>query len=145
LPRFTQNADTTTAVQITDATFDTPHPNPEHIPGLSYWPSLRIVTIPAVPRFEGQMTGRMGDWIVTGANGEHYPCRDEIFRANYSPVTESPDTGKADRAYLIALLREQQAYHWVEFGLACSMGNKALSETHLAMHDKIKAALKGES
>ena len=60
-------------------------------------------------------------------------------------TTTAPDTGKADRAYFIALLREQQAYHLVEHGLARGMGNKDLSETHLAMHDKIKAALRADS
>jgi len=59
--------------------------------------------------------------------------------------TTPPAPQAARLAFFIALLRERQAYHWVEFGLACSMGNKALSETHLAMHDKIKAALGDES
>ena len=84
MPRFTQKPATTTAVQITDATFDTPHPNPEHIPGVTYWPIQRIVMIPTP---EGVMKGNLGDWIITGIKGEHYPCRDDIFRATYSPAT----------------------------------------------------------
>lgn len=27
-----------------------------------------------------------GDWIVTGVDGEHYPCKDYIFRKTYEPV-----------------------------------------------------------
>ena len=27
-----------------------------------------------------------GDWIITGVQGEMYPCKDEIFRLTYEPV-----------------------------------------------------------
>lgn len=29
-----------------------------------------------------------GDWIITGPFGEVYPCKDNIFRATYDPVTK---------------------------------------------------------
>ena len=29
-----------------------------------------------------------GDWIITGVQGEKYPCKDEIFRLTYEPVVE---------------------------------------------------------
>lgn len=32
-----------------------------------------------------------GDWIITGASGEHYPCKDEIFRATYEPAEETAE------------------------------------------------------
>lgn len=28
-----------------------------------------------------------GDWIITGIEGEHYPCKDSIFQKTYEPVT----------------------------------------------------------
>lgn len=27
-----------------------------------------------------------GDWIITGVNGEHYPCKPDIFAATYEKV-----------------------------------------------------------
>ncbi len=27
-----------------------------------------------------------GDWIITGVNGEHYPCKPDIFAKTYEPV-----------------------------------------------------------
>ena len=27
-----------------------------------------------------------GDWVITGVNGEHYPCADDFFRATYEPA-----------------------------------------------------------
>ena len=27
-----------------------------------------------------------GDWIITGVEGERYPCKDGIFKATYEPV-----------------------------------------------------------
>ncbi len=28
----------------------------------------------------------MGDWIITGVNGERYPCKPDIFDATYEPA-----------------------------------------------------------
>lgn len=28
----------------------------------------------------------VGDWIITGVKGEHYPCKPDIFEATYDPV-----------------------------------------------------------
>ncbi|MEM7238776.1 MAG: hypothetical protein AAF501_13275 [Pseudomonadota bacterium] len=28
----------------------------------------------------------LGDWIITGIQGEHYPCKPDIFAASYEPV-----------------------------------------------------------
>ncbi len=30
------------------------------------------------------------DWIITGAQGEHYPCKDAIFRATYEQLDGTP-------------------------------------------------------
>ena len=37
---------------------------------------------------EGVMTARPGDWIITGIQGEKYPCKPEIFHKTYEPVAE---------------------------------------------------------
>jgi len=29
-----------------------------------------------------------GDWIITGVNGERYPCKPDIFEKTYDPVEE---------------------------------------------------------
>ena len=71
------------AVQVTNGTFDAPHPNPEHIPGLTYDPIKRVVVIETL---EGEMTAQVGDWIITGVKGERYPCKPDVFEATYAPV-----------------------------------------------------------
>lgn len=40
----------------------------------------------AVHTLEGGMIAGLGDWIITGVSGEHYPCKDDIFRRTYDPV-----------------------------------------------------------
>lgn len=73
------------AVQITDATFDDPHPNPEHLTGVVYDPVARQVRIQTL---EGEMIGNLGDWIIRGVKGEIYPCKPDIFEATYEAVDE---------------------------------------------------------
>lgn len=41
---------------------------------------------------EGEMRANVGDWIIRGIKGELYPCRDDIFRATYDPVTDGSVT-----------------------------------------------------
>lgn len=44
-----------------------------------------------IQTLEGQMRVNPGDWIITGTKGEHYPCKDDIFRGKYAPVEEGDD------------------------------------------------------
>lgn len=37
---------------------------------------------------EGDMTAQPGDYIITGIEGEQYPCKKEIFEATYTPVED---------------------------------------------------------
>jgi len=71
------------AVQITDSTFDAPHPNHEHLGGVIYSPKERCVYIKTL---EGEMRGDMGDWLITGVQGEIYPCKPDIFEKTYEKV-----------------------------------------------------------
>ena len=41
-----------------------------------------------IKTLEGDMVGRVGDWLITGVNGELYPCKPRIFEATYEPVEE---------------------------------------------------------
>lgn len=42
-----------------------------------------------IQTLEGRMTVEIGDWIITGVKGEHYPCKPDIFEATYEPAEES--------------------------------------------------------
>lgn len=35
---------------------------------------------------EGDMIASLGDWIITGINGEKYPCKPDIFEETYEKV-----------------------------------------------------------
>ena len=39
-----------------------------------------------IQTLEGCMTASPGDWIITGVNGEQYPCKPDIFEKTYEPV-----------------------------------------------------------
>lgn len=39
-----------------------------------------------IETLEGRMRVELGDWIITGVQGEHYPCKPEIFAATYEAV-----------------------------------------------------------
>ena len=44
----------------------------------------RIVVI--IETLEGRMQAGADDWVIRGVKGEHYPCRNDIFRSTYDPV-----------------------------------------------------------
>lgn len=48
--------------------------------------AYRVEEPEEIETLEGRMRANIGDWIITGVAGEHYPCKDEIFRATYEPV-----------------------------------------------------------
>ena len=37
---------------------------------------------------EGDMKVSVGDYIITGVNGEQYPCKPDIFEKTYEKVEE---------------------------------------------------------
>ncbi len=39
-----------------------------------------------VETLEGGHIVSPGDWIITGVQGEHYPCKPDIFEATYEQV-----------------------------------------------------------
>jgi len=36
-----------------------------------------------IKTLEGTMRANIGDWIITGVNGEKYPCKPDIFEKTY--------------------------------------------------------------
>ena len=41
-----------------------------------------------IETLEGVMHASPGDLIITGVNGEKYPCKPDIFEKTYEPVSE---------------------------------------------------------
>ena len=41
-----------------------------------------------IETLEGTMHANSGDWIITGVNGEQYPCKPDIFEKTYEPVSD---------------------------------------------------------
>lgn len=41
-----------------------------------------------IETLEGTMHVSNGDWVITGVNGEKYPCKPDIFEKTYEPVEE---------------------------------------------------------
>ena len=39
-----------------------------------------------ISTLEGEMKVSLGDWVITGIKGEHYPCKPDIFEATYEKV-----------------------------------------------------------
>lgn len=39
-----------------------------------------------IETMEGYHVVTPGDWIITGIQGENYPCKPDIFAATYEPV-----------------------------------------------------------
>lgn len=41
-----------------------------------------------IKTLEGIMQANKGDWIITGVNGEQYPCKPDIFKKTYEEYKE---------------------------------------------------------
>ena len=41
-----------------------------------------------IETLEGVMHASPGDWIITGVNGEQYPCKPDIFEKTYEAVPD---------------------------------------------------------
>ena len=48
-----------------------------------------------IDTLEGKMLANVGDWIIRGVKGEHYPCKPDIFAATYETAT-APQAKKED-------------------------------------------------
>lgn len=45
---------------------------------------------PFIRSLEGKLYISSGDYIITGVNGERYPCKPDIFKKTYEPVPNYP-------------------------------------------------------
>lgn len=91
------------ALQLTEDIFTAEHPNCAHLPGVTYDPLSKQAYIPTL---EGTMTASLGDWIIRGIKGEHYPCKPDIFEKTYEPVTEGDvPHDKTVHGYMLSGLR----------------------------------------
>jgi hypothetical protein len=41
-----------------------------------------------IETLEGDMTAKLGDYIICGIQGEFYPCKPDIFEATYELVSD---------------------------------------------------------
>ena len=41
-----------------------------------------------IATLEGVMHASVGDWIITGIQGEQYPCKPDVFEKTYERVEE---------------------------------------------------------
>lgn len=73
------------SVQITHATFDDPHPNPDHFRNVIYDPRWKTVTLDG--KQPGRMYGGLGDWIVHDEVDDTLRVvSDNLFRYYYREV-----------------------------------------------------------
>jgi hypothetical protein len=69
---------------------------PNNIETLEQWcgGSIKGTLLPVVHQcidiqtLEGEMRAEMGDWIIRGIKGEHYPCKPDIFEMTYEKAED---------------------------------------------------------
>lgn len=59
-----------------------------------------------IETLEGTMHASAGDYIITGVNGERYPCKPDIFEKTYEPADTAPLP--IDRDALLTLVHEME-------------------------------------
>ena len=79
--RFRKKPVIVEAVQFTLAMLDREAAWPEGV-----CPDTFRQNRPYIPTLEGDMLVEVGDWIITGVNGERYPCKPDVFEKTYEPV-----------------------------------------------------------
>ena len=61
------------------------------LPSCVYWRWNRRGGDFYIKTLEGEMNIKPGDWIITGVEGERYPCKPSVFEATYEAViAEAP-------------------------------------------------------
>ncbi len=58
-----------------------------------------------IETLEGTMHASVGDYIITGINGEKYPCKPDIFEKTYENVEENMESGGVDFGTAIKLMK----------------------------------------
>lgn len=73
------------AVQITAE-------NIHDIAGLFGYPLAEEETVIRIPTIEGVMSAPIGFWFISGTEGEHYACKDSVFRKKYHAYSGEEDS-----------------------------------------------------
>ena len=42
-----------------------------------------------IPTLEGDHIANVGDWVILGVAGKHYPCKPDIFEETYEAVLDT--------------------------------------------------------
>ena len=58
--------------------------------------AMQLTEETIIHTLEGDMKGNIGDWLITGVNGELYPCKDEIFQKTYRKQSETESAVNGD-------------------------------------------------
>lgn len=77
-----------------------------------------------IKTLEGEMHASPGDWIITGVNGEQYPCKPDIFEKTYEPADLEPTPDARELAKEIVDYVSEEEY-----------GAIAFAEKFIAAHD----------
>lgn len=73
-----------------------------------------------IETLEGTMHASAGDYIITGVEGERYPCKPDIFEKTYEPADATPSP--VDRDALLALADEMDGLGLSGFSSGWSSG-----------------------
>jgi len=66
----------------------THHLNPGQSYGIQTSEEDVAVQVPYIETLEGRHLITKGDWIITGIQGERYPCKPDIFNETYDAVED---------------------------------------------------------
>ena len=55
---------------------------------------------------EGDMKASIGDYIITGVNGEQYPCKPDIFEKTYEVASDNEETNVQTVSWIPIVKRE---------------------------------------
>ena len=58
--------------------------------------AIQLTEETVIHTLEGDMKGGVGDWLITGVNGELYPCKDDIFQKTYRKQSEAESAVNGD-------------------------------------------------
>ena len=70
---------------------------------------------------EGNMKASVGDYIITGVNGEQYPCKPDIFEKTYEAVTNT----NYDR--IKAMNVDEMSNFLMDWYIKCIMGKAPMN------------------
>lgn len=69
-------------------------------------PTGRDEPYPVVFTPNGPVIIEPGEWIITGVEGEKYPCKQSVFEATYEPIDEADDSAARELDRVREVIRE---------------------------------------